>query len=214
VCGLGKSFPAGRRAALRKELKNGIVIVRGLPDTRDYAIFQQDKVFWYLTGVESPGATLMMDLDGDHDILFLPPRNANREGWEGELWDAKDEWVKDYWLRRARHERPGQCPQDLISPRRVWISKEPWIAPPAAPIAPSRMTSVQAIRSDGRKSRGEARGGSSKYKCEVKAVDPCSTVRRVKTRRRSAVTRGSLGAMAISKRCARRRPASANGRSV
>lgn len=206
VCGLGKSFHAGRRAALRAELKNGIVIVRGLPDTRDYAIFQQDKVFWYLTGVESPGATLVMDLDGDHDILFLPPRNAGREGWEGELWDAKDEWVKDltgFADVRATSDLVNAL-KDLIKPAAtVWISKEPWIAlSGCSDRAEPYDQRVQSDPLDGRKSR-EAKLEEqlvAKYKCEVKALDPVlNELRRVKTQEEITALRraGRSGAMAM-----------------
>jgi len=43
VCGLGKAFHAGRRAALRAKLGKGLILVRGLPDTRDYVNFRQDR---------------------------------------------------------------------------------------------------------------------------------------------------------------------------
>jgi Xaa-Pro aminopeptidase len=93
-CGLGAPFHAGRRAALRAKLGEGLVVVRGLPSTRDYSAFRQDKVFWYLTGVESPNAALLMDAKSGEEILFLPKRNKGGEVWEGELWDTSDEWVK------------------------------------------------------------------------------------------------------------------------
>jgi hypothetical protein len=35
-CGLGATFHAGRRAALRAKLGTGLVLVRGMPPTRDY----------------------------------------------------------------------------------------------------------------------------------------------------------------------------------
>ncbi len=94
VCGLGAAFHSGRRAALRKVLGEGVVVVRGLPDTRDYAKFSQDKTFWYLTGVESPGASLLMDCKSGREILLLPDPSKYGEAWEGEIWDAGDAWVK------------------------------------------------------------------------------------------------------------------------
>ena len=51
VCGLGAEFHGGRRAELRSRLGEGLVLVRGLPETRGYHAFRQDKTFWYLTGV-------------------------------------------------------------------------------------------------------------------------------------------------------------------
>ncbi len=94
ICGLGAAFHSGRRAALRKALGEGVVVVRGLPDSRDYVKFAQDKTFWYLTGVESPGVSLLMDCKSGREILLLPDPNKMSERWEGEMWDAGDAWVK------------------------------------------------------------------------------------------------------------------------
>ena len=93
-CGLGATFHAGRRAALLGKLEEGIVLVRGLPPPREYVPFRQDKVFWYLTGVESPDAALVMDVKTKKQTLFLPKANPNAELWNGERWDTGDPWVK------------------------------------------------------------------------------------------------------------------------
>ena len=92
-CGLGAAFHAGRRAALRAQLGEGLVLVRGLPPTRDYAPFRQDKTFWYLTGVESQDAALLLDAKSGEETLFLPRPDPKGEVWEGELWDTGDAWV-------------------------------------------------------------------------------------------------------------------------
>ncbi|MFT6364126.1 MAG: Xaa-Pro aminopeptidase [Planctomycetota bacterium] len=93
-CGLGKSFHMGRRAALREAVGDGLMVFRGLIDTRDYLSFHQDKAVWYLTGIESPNITLVMDAGTGEEILFLPKKNRGNESWEGEKWDAGDEWIE------------------------------------------------------------------------------------------------------------------------
>jgi Xaa-Pro aminopeptidase len=134
-CGLGAPFHAGRRAALiaelAKETPNGLVLVRGLPQQRDYLRFQQDKTFWYLTGVESPNAALLIDLGSKEEILFLPKPNAITERWNGEQWDSEDAWVGE--VTGFREVRPGGELMGLLKDRAaaaktVWISKEPWVA--------------------------------------------------------------------------------------
>jgi len=95
VCGLGKAFHAGRRAALRAKLAKGLFLARGLPDTRDYVNFRQDKTFWYLTGIESPDATLLMDAETGLELLFLPAPDAQQEMYDGERWDSGDAWVPE-----------------------------------------------------------------------------------------------------------------------
>src|SRR6185295_9462813 len=94
-CGLGAAFHAGRRAALLAKLEDGVVVVRGLPPPREYVPFHQDKTFWYLTGVESPDAALVMDVKTKKQILFLPDANPTAEMWNGERWDTGDAWVKE-----------------------------------------------------------------------------------------------------------------------
>jgi len=95
VCGLGKDFHAGRRAELMKRVGGELMVFRGLAGPRENLAFRQDKNFWYLTGVESPGAALVLDGKKKKEILFLPAPDLAKEGWDGELWDAGDKWVRD-----------------------------------------------------------------------------------------------------------------------
>ncbi len=95
VCGLGKAFHRGRRAALAEELGEGVFVMRGLPSCRENVAFHQDKNFWWLTGVESPDVALVMDLDSGREVLFVARPSAFRERWEGEIWDADDEWIPE-----------------------------------------------------------------------------------------------------------------------
>jgi Xaa-Pro aminopeptidase len=133
--GLGAGFHAGRRAklvaALRQETPAGVVLVRGLPAPRDYLRFTQDKTFWYLTGVESPNAALLIDLASGDEVLFLPKKSAMAELWDGEQWDAGDAWVPE--VTGIRDVRPSgellaALKERTAAAKLVWISKEPWVA--------------------------------------------------------------------------------------
>src|SRR6185503_10746835 len=95
VCGLGKEFHAGRRKLLMDKVGKELLVFRGLAGPRANLAFRQDKNFWYLTGVESPGAALVLDGKGGKEILFLPEQDLASELWNGEIWDAKDGWVKE-----------------------------------------------------------------------------------------------------------------------
>ena len=87
-CGLGKEFHSGRRAALLESIDEGIILLRGLPETRSYTLFHQDTTFWYLTGGESPDTALILDKASGREILFLPEIHPWREQWEGERWTS------------------------------------------------------------------------------------------------------------------------------
>jgi Xaa-Pro aminopeptidase len=188
VCGLGKAFHVGRRAALAEQLKTGVVLVRGLSDTRDYTVFRQDKNFWYLTGIESPRATLLMDLDAKTEILFLPPYDKRAEAWEGERWDAQDAWVgglTGFADIRPQNELMAVLKELLPEGRRVWINQEPYIAlsgcyDRAEPF--DRAISNDPL--DGRSSREEklAENLKLKFKVEVKDMQRnMAQLRRTKT---------------------------------
>lgn len=89
-----------RRDALRAACTDGLILIRGA--TEDEAAFasagtyRQNSPFFYLTGVDTPGAFLallpegvpatagMRDAPPDaREILFLPARNATTETWTG-----------------------------------------------------------------------------------------------------------------------------------
>lgn len=83
---------ADRRAALLERIGDGIVVVGAsrirsiegdYPQDSDY---REDNDFFYLTGLEAPGATLILigrERGQDEEILYLPPRNPEAERWMG-----------------------------------------------------------------------------------------------------------------------------------
>lgn len=191
-CGLGAKFHAGRRAALAaqlaKETPNGIVLVRGLPRQRDYVRFQQDKTFWYLTGVESPNAALLIDLGTKEEILFLPKPNAMTERWDGEQWDCEDDWVRSatgFADVRPGAELVGLLKERAAASKVAWISKEPWIALSGChDQALPHDKAVERDPLDGRVSREDALEGrlQEKFAFEVRDCAPfLAEMRRVKT---------------------------------
>lgn len=87
-----------RRAALRRRYSDGIILARGATEEEVVkpGTFQQNSNFFYLTGVTTPGAFLVMlpedvkasaglrNLAADaRELLFLPARNAQTELWMG-----------------------------------------------------------------------------------------------------------------------------------
>jgi Xaa-Pro aminopeptidase len=77
-----------RRARLRAQLKDGLVLVPGRVETSLGVSekFFQDENFFYLTGVEASGAILLLTpvpYQGAQEILFLPRRDPQMERWTG-----------------------------------------------------------------------------------------------------------------------------------
>jgi len=90
-----------RRAALAAKLNDGITVVFAYrePDTADALTgFRQNDNFYYLSGVNEPGAILLLAPRGDGqagsvlpvEILFLPPRNPLQERWTGPKLGPQD----------------------------------------------------------------------------------------------------------------------------
>lgn len=80
-----------RRAKVYEAIGNGaFAVVQGAPSPRGYARFRQSNEFYYLTGVEVPGAYLLLDGTNRRATLFLPHRNEGRERSEGPLLSAED----------------------------------------------------------------------------------------------------------------------------
>ncbi len=87
-----------RRDALRSACSDGIIVVRGTTDgeAAHASAHRQNSPFYYLTGVRTPNAFLVLLPEGvsasiglkgvpaeTRELLFLPARNATTETWMG-----------------------------------------------------------------------------------------------------------------------------------
>lgn len=78
-----------RRAALRKSLDGGVLLLKGQTEAYDQIFrFRQDPNFYYLTGWIEPGAALL--LTPSDEILFLPSHNERAERYAGKRTSAQD----------------------------------------------------------------------------------------------------------------------------
>lgn len=88
-------FPATefvqRRAKVMDAIgAEGIAIVQGAPGVDGFKVFRQSNEFYYLTGLETPHAYLVMDGRTRRSTLYLTPRNAALERSTGSMWSAED----------------------------------------------------------------------------------------------------------------------------
>ena len=89
-------FPPAEFAARRDKVfdaigPNAIAVVQGAPSPVGYVRFRQSNSFYYLCGIESPHAYLMLDGTRRETRLYLPHRNPRRESSEGKLLSAEDD---------------------------------------------------------------------------------------------------------------------------
>ncbi len=81
-------FFVGNRQRLRAAIADDRPIIvtangllqRGADSAYDFA---QDANFWYLTGIDEPDITLVMD--GEREFLIVPTREATREAFDGAI---------------------------------------------------------------------------------------------------------------------------------
>lgn len=103
---------------------NAVAIVAGMPLTNGFQMPRQTNEFYYLCGIETPNAYILLDGRRRQTTLFLPPRNPRLESAEGKLLSAEDaeevkrltganevqstEAMRGEWLGRGPGATPGQ----------------------------------------------------------------------------------------------------------
>jgi Xaa-Pro aminopeptidase len=82
---LPKEEFAERRAKLFQKIGDAVVVMQGAAETSAYEKFRQSNQFYYLTGVETPRAILVMDGKAKSTSLYLNLTNEQMERSEGPL---------------------------------------------------------------------------------------------------------------------------------
>jgi Xaa-Pro aminopeptidase len=108
--------------------ERAVALVQGAPMVRGFVLPRQSNDFYYLCGVETPHAYLLLDGRGRRVTLYLPPRNPRLERSEGRVLSAADgdaakrlvgvddvqstEALRGAWLE----ELPGGAPERVFTP--------------------------------------------------------------------------------------------------
>jgi Xaa-Pro aminopeptidase len=82
---LPKEEFAARRAKVLQQIGDAVVVIQGATETSSYEKFRQSNQFYYLTGVETPRAILVIDGRAKSSMLYLMPTNPQMERSEGPL---------------------------------------------------------------------------------------------------------------------------------
>ncbi len=82
---------AGRRAKVYAAIgPRGIAVVQGASGVPGFSVFRQSNDFYYLSGVESAHAYLLLNGRNRTATLYLPPRDDGRERSEGKILSVED----------------------------------------------------------------------------------------------------------------------------
>ena len=83
-------FVSRRSDIFRAIGDKAVALVQGAPSSTGYVRFRQFNEFYYLCGIESPHAYLLLDGSRQRATLYLPRRNEGRERMDGKLFSADD----------------------------------------------------------------------------------------------------------------------------
>ena len=83
-------FPAdefrSRHARLFEQIgAEAVAVIQGMPQTEGYTLPRQHNTFYYLSGIETPGAYLLLDGRSKKATIYLPNRNPRLEAAEGRV---------------------------------------------------------------------------------------------------------------------------------
>jgi Xaa-Pro aminopeptidase len=67
-----------------------VAVLQGMPQTDGFMFPRQYNTFYYLSGIETPGAYMRLDGRTRRVTLYLPPRNERLERAEGRVLSADD----------------------------------------------------------------------------------------------------------------------------
>jgi Xaa-Pro aminopeptidase len=88
-------FPAedlrARHAQVFEQIgSDAVAVLQGVHQTEGFTFPRQHNSFYYLSGVETPGAYLLLDGRSKRVTIYLPRRNARLEAAEGRVLSADD----------------------------------------------------------------------------------------------------------------------------
>lgn len=127
---------AARRATVYDAIgPRGIAVVQGASGVPGFSVFRQANDFYYLCGVESPHAYLVLNGRSRTTTLVLPPRDPERERNEGPMLAVEDSVL----LRQLTAVERVRAPQHLAQE----LSGADLLRPPAmtlfTPLAPMEL---------------------------------------------------------------------------
>ena len=73
-------FRARHAQVFAKIGDNAVAVLQGVHQTEGFTLPRQHNSFYYLSGIETPGAYLLLDGRTKKVTIYLPPRNAAARG--------------------------------------------------------------------------------------------------------------------------------------
>ncbi|MCK5442227.1 MAG: aminopeptidase P N-terminal domain-containing protein [Maribacter sp.] len=88
-----ENFTERRTKLLDAIGNNAIALIQGASGHAGFSIFRQSNTFYYLTGLETDHAYLLLNGKNKQTTLYLPHRDEGREQGQGKILSAEDEML-------------------------------------------------------------------------------------------------------------------------
>ncbi len=86
-----ENFTERRTTLLDTIGNNAIALIQGTSGQAGFSVFRQSNTFYYLTGLETDHAYLLLNGKNKQTTLYLPHRDKGREQGQGKILSAEDE---------------------------------------------------------------------------------------------------------------------------
>jgi len=88
-----ENFKERRTKILDAIGSNAIALIQGNSGLAGFSVFRQSNTFYYLTGIETDHAYLLLNGKNKRTILYLPHRDEGREKGQGKILSAEDDML-------------------------------------------------------------------------------------------------------------------------
>ncbi|HEY5691858.1 MAG TPA: Xaa-Pro aminopeptidase [Cyclobacteriaceae bacterium] len=85
-----EEFASRRERVFNAIGDNAVALVQGSKGIPGFSVFRQSNTFYYLTGLESPHAYLLLNSKSKRTTIYLPHRDEGLERGQGKLLSAED----------------------------------------------------------------------------------------------------------------------------
>jgi Xaa-Pro aminopeptidase len=125
---------AARRDSVMAHMGGGIAVIVGRPPLTSERRFLQDHDFYYLTGVETPNAALILDAQAHQAHLFLPEQSQVSAQFDGPQLTPGPDAVQQTGIQdiRKRSDFDPVLRQMAGSASAIWLLESPPEPPPTS----------------------------------------------------------------------------------
>lgn len=139
-----------RRAAVYAAIGENIAIIQGAEDVAGFVTFRQSNTFYYLSGLETPSAYMVLDGSKKETTIYLPHRDPERERNEGRRFSVEDaELVSE--LTGVERVRPIEKMGTDFTHAYLWRPPTPALYTPFSPDEKDRESRDELLSGQGRR---------------------------------------------------------------